>query len=120
CYFISATKEYQIGKRALGVAKSVANTPEIREAFELENPARVIQQIVQPIQEATDAEFIVVGNEEGIRYSHPDPDRLGEKMVGGDNDRALNKGESYIAKSTGSLAQSIRCTVRMYANHNTV
>ncbi|HLR69250.1 MAG TPA: sensor histidine kinase [Virgibacillus sp.] len=118
--FISATMEDQIGKRALGVAKSVANTPEIREAFELENPARVIQQIVQPIQEATDAEFIVVGNEEGIRYSHPDPDRLGEKMVGGDNDRALNKGESYISKSTGSLGRSIRGKVPIYDNHNNV
>src|SRR5699024_4994687 len=58
--------------------------------------------------------------EEGIRYSHPDPDRLGEKMVGGDNDRALNKGESYISKSTGSLGRSIRGKVPIYDNHNNV
>lgn len=101
--FISNTIEDQVGKRALSVAQSVANIPEISSAFELNHPASVIQEIVAPIQEETAAEFIVVGNKEGIRYSHPDPGRIGEKMIGGDNARALQEGEAYVSQSEDHL-----------------
>ncbi|WP_255259703.1 sensor histidine kinase [Lentibacillus sp. CBA3610] len=106
--FISNTIEDQVGKRALSVAQSIADTPQIKEAFQLENPSSVIQDIVEPIREEIDAEFIVVGNREGTRYSHPKPDRIGEKMIGGDNERALQDGEEYVSRSTGSLGLSIR------------
>src|SRR5690625_1590539 len=118
--FLSTTMEDQIGKRALSVARSVANMPEIRESFHLEDPASLIQEMVTPIQQDTGAEFIVVGNREGIRYSHPDPDRLGKKMVGGDNRRALVKEESYVSKRTGSLGLSIRGKAPIYDENNTV
>src|SRR5690625_3020988 len=85
--FIHNTLEDQIGERALRVAQSVANIPELQSAFVLENPASVIQEIVTPIQQETGAEFIVVGNKEGVRYAHPNENRIGKKMVGGDNDR---------------------------------
>ncbi|MGG4264052.1 ATP-binding protein [Peribacillus simplex] len=106
--FISDMAEDQIGKRALSLAHSVANIPEVKEAFALEDPSSVIQGIVQPIQQESGAEFIVVGNKEGIRYSHPNPDFIGKKMVGGDNDRALLLGESYKSKKEGTLGLSIR------------
>lgn len=105
---ISDTLEDQIGKRALNVAKSVSLIPEIRKAFEHDDPASIIQQIVEPIRLETGAEFIVVGNMDSIRYSHSIPDRLGQKMVGGDNDRALLNGESYVSKAVGSLGPSLR------------
>ncbi|MEK4299828.1 sensor histidine kinase [Oceanobacillus sp. FSL W8-0428] len=114
--FISNTIEDQVGKRALSVAKSVANIPEIRSAFELKDPASVIQETVAPILEETGAEFIVVGNQEGIRYSHPNSERIGEKMIGGDNTRALQNGEAYISQSEGSLGLSIRGKVPVRDN----
>jgi len=112
--FIHNTLEDQIGQRALRVAQSVANIPELQSAFQLENPASNIQEIVTPIQEDTEAEFIVVGNKEGIRYAHPNESQLGKKMVGEDNDRALLAGESYISKRVGSLGLSIRGKVPIY------
>lgn len=112
--FISDMVEDQIGNRALSVAKSVANIPEVREAFDLEEPASVIQNIVAPIQQDIDAEFIVVGNTESIRYSHPDPTAIGERMVGEDNDRALLQGESYVSTAEGSLGLSIRGKTPIY------
>lgn len=117
--FISKTMEEQIGKRALSVSQSVANMPEIQAAFELENPASVIQKVVLPIQQQTGAEFIVVGNTKGIRYSHPDPDKLGKKMVGGDNERALS-GESYTSKRVDSLGLSIRGKTPIYDKNGKV
>ena len=111
---ISDTIEDQAGKRALSIANAVAEIPELKDAFALEDPSAVIQDIVTPILEKTEAEFIVVGNLEGIRYSHPDPERIGGKMVGGDNERALRYGESYVSKKRGTLGLSIRGKVPVY------
>ncbi|MBN6206615.1 sensor histidine kinase [Ralstonia pickettii] len=114
--FISNTTKDQVGKRALSVAKTVATIPEIKAAFLLEDPAAVIQKIVMPIQEETEAEFIVVGNTESIRYAHPDAENIGKRMVGEDNDRALIQGESYISTATGSLGLSIRGKTPIYSD----
>ncbi len=105
---VSKTIENQIGKRALSVASSVAKMDDIIKAFELDDPTSKIQEIVSPIQQATHAQYIVVGNKDGIRYSHPVKERIGKKMVGGDNERALHYGESYITKQTDSLGPAIR------------
>ncbi|GAE36616.1 ATP-binding protein [Halalkalibacter akibai] len=113
-YFFSDTLETQLGERALSVATSVALIPELREAFALENPSDVIQPLVTPIKEATGAEFIVVGNASEIRYSHPLQEKIGQKMVGEDNQPALLHGESYVSKAFGSLGYSIRGKVPIF------
>lgn len=40
---------------------------------------------------AAKATYVVIGDKEGIRYTHPLADRIGKSMVGDDNDRALKK-----------------------------
>ena len=57
-----------------------------------------------------------MGNQQEIRYAHPTPDRIGEKMIGEDNERALRFGESYSSKSTGSLGNSLRAKAPVYLN----
>jgi len=114
-HFVTETLEAQMGERALSVAKSVAHIPELVEAFAGEDPIAIINPIIAPIKEATGAEFIVVGNTDEIRYAHPIPDRLGKKMVGGDNERALVYGESYVSKAVGSLGSSLRAKVPVYS-----
>lgn len=105
---VSDILEEQISKRALSVAKSVALMPQIRDAFAHHDPASIIQPIVEPMRLATGAEFIVIGNTETVRYSHPVPERIGQKMVGGDNDQALIDGEFYASKAIGTLGPSLR------------
>lgn len=96
------------GRLALELSKSISFMPTIIDAFESENPSRTIQPLAEKIRKETGAEFIVVGNREGIRYSHPLVSKLGEKMVGGDNDRAFLYGEYYISEAKGSLGLSMR------------
>jgi len=119
-YFMSDTIETDMGDRALNVAESVARIPALAEAFEHEDPASIINPIVAPILEATDAEFIVVGNTDEIRYAHPEDDQIGRRMVGGDNERALVHGESYVSKATGSLGSSLRAKVPVYLDERIV
>ncbi len=106
---ISSILEHQIGSRALKISQTVALIPEIREDLEHGNLEKSrIQDIAEKIRSEIGAQFIVVGDKEGRRYSHPVPERLGEFMVGGDNSKALEQGMSYISKATGTLGPSIR------------
>lgn len=97
----------EIGSKALSVAQSIANMPDIKESFQAEDPASTIQPIAESIRKQVGAEFIVIGNRNEIRYSHPNPNRLGQKMVGGDNGLVF-KGESVVSESTGTLGPSLR------------
>ncbi|MFH5182600.1 ATP-binding protein [Paenibacillus sp. TAB 01] len=106
-YVTTSVLEEQIGTRALKVAETMAVMPEIRQAFEEPNPSVVIQPIAEHIREKIDAEYIVVGNREGIRYSHPIPERIGKEMVGGDNGPVL-EGKSIISRAVGSMGPSLR------------
>lgn len=119
-YFISDTLETQLGKQALNIAESIALNPDIAEAFKEEDPAEVIQPLIAPIRQSIDAEFIVVGNKEEIRYSHPNPEQIGKKMVGEDNERALLHGESYVSEATGSLGRSLRAKVPIYSGEDII
>lgn len=96
------------GRMALELSQIVALMPTIIEAFETDNPSRTIQPVVEQIRKKTGAEFIVVGNAEGIRYSHPNTAKIGKRMIGGDSQRAIEKGESYISEARGSLGLSMR------------
>lgn len=99
--------KYEKGTKALAVAQSISNMPSIIDAFYTEDPAAIIQPIAEKIRKQVGAEFIVIGNRDEVRYSHPNPKRLGQKMVGGDNGRAF-KGEAVISESTGTLGPSLR------------
>ncbi|MCP1325782.1 sensor histidine kinase [Halomonas sp. 707D4] len=98
----------QMGERALAVAKSVAGMPSIIAAFETDDPARIIQPLAERVRQETGARYVVVGNAQSIRYSHPVAERLGERMVGGDNDQALIHGQSYVSRATGTLGTAMR------------
>ncbi|SDN79671.1 ATP-binding protein [Alkalicoccus daliensis] len=108
------------GQQALSAALSVASIPALRDAFEDENPAETIQPLADGIRKEIGAEFIVVGNRDEIRYSHPLPDRLGKPMVGEDNDRALIHGESYVSTAVGSLGPSIRGKTPVFSENGEI
>ncbi|HEX5563511.1 MAG TPA: sensor histidine kinase [Sporosarcina sp.] len=100
--------EKQIGIRALSIAKTTAARPDVRAAFEEDDPSRLLQPIAEAVRRQTGAEYVVIGNSEGIRYAHPVVERIGQKMVGDDNERALHLGESYVSKATGTLGPALR------------
>ncbi|MGG1674795.1 ATP-binding protein [Neobacillus sp. NRS-1170] len=107
-YMESKQIEENKGRMALEISKTVSFIPPIISAFETADPSKTIQPIAEKIRKETGAEFVVIGNKEGIRYSHPITSKIGKKMRGGDNERALNKGEYYVSKAKGSLGPSIR------------
>ena len=111
---ISEVLEEQIGKRALQVSRIVAQMPMVKHQIVKPRPEGKLQALAEQIREEVDAEFIVIGNRDGIRFSHPKTDRLGKKMVGGDNAPALERGESYVSRAVGTLGPSIRGKVPIF------
>lgn len=97
-----------VGTRALETAIGISVMPSVVEAMDDENPEDTIQPIAEYMREQVGAEFIVVGNIDGIRYSHPNPTKIGKAMVGGDNERALLNAEFYTSEAKGSLGPSLR------------
>ncbi|MGW0883499.1 SpoIIE family protein phosphatase [Streptomyces sp. NPDC002671] len=68
--------------RSLAVAETFANAPGTVAALRTPNPTAVLQPRTEAARKATGVDFIVVMNTDGIRYTHPNPDRIGKKFVG--------------------------------------
>jgi two-component system, CitB family, sensor histidine kinase CitS len=73
--FLSCMESKQIeenkGRLALEISKIVSFILNIINAFQTSNPTETIQPIAERIQKETGAEFVVIGNRDGKRYSHP-------------------------------------------------
>ncbi|AZS83256.1 GAF domain-containing protein [Streptomyces griseoviridis] len=68
--------------RSLAVAESFANAPGTLDALRAPDPTAVLQPRAEAARKATGVDFIVVMNTDGIRYTHPERDRIGKKFVG--------------------------------------
>lgn len=116
---VSSILEEYIGRNALNVSKTVSLTTVVHEGLKNKNSTQ-IQLYAESVRKATGARFVVVGDHEGRRYSHPVPERIGRLMVGGDNPRALERGEAYVSKAVGTLGPSMRGKVPIFANSGKV
>jgi two-component system, CitB family, sensor kinase len=104
--------DHEEGQQSLAIARSVASMPAVRAAFALPHPERVIDPIAERIRGRTHAAFIVVANRQGIRYSHPDRSKIGQK-ISTDPSVALS-GKEYVGVQTGTLGRSVRAKTPVY------
>ncbi|MFE0646600.1 SpoIIE family protein phosphatase [Streptomyces sp. NPDC058877] len=68
--------------RSVSVAQTFANSPGLQEMLNEPDPSAVLQPLAEKTRKAAGMDFIVVMDTQGIRYSHPQPDRIGERFVG--------------------------------------
>ena len=106
---VSAQIDEQYQQRALAIAYAVAATPDIVEAMDDPDPSKAIQPIAEAIRRSVGADFVVVANKDGIRYSHPNPANIG-KRVSTDPTTAL-AGDVYVGYQEGTLGRSLRAKV---------
>jgi two-component system CitB family sensor kinase len=100
-------REYE--RRALGIAHTVAATPEIAQAIAARDRSGVVQRRAEAIRRRTGVSAVVVTDERGIRYSHANPARIGQR-VSTDPSIAL-AGGTELAVQTGTLGRSARAKV---------
>lgn len=101
-------------ERMAGVALSIARLPAIVDAFETDEPSLTIQPIAEVIREASDLAYVVVTDAAGIRFSHPNPARIGES-VSTDPSIPLS-GQVWSGTETGTLGESYRVKVPVFVN----
>ncbi len=102
------------------VAAAVAQAPDVRDG--LADPATAdragIQQHVEDVRRATGVYFITVMDRDKVRWTHPDPSRIGQTFVG-NADAALAGGE-VVETYTGTLGPSVRAVLPVRGPDGTV
>jgi two-component system CitB family sensor kinase len=98
------------GERALAVARVVATDADVVEAFSTPDPPAIIDPLAEHFREASGAEFIVVANDKGIRFSHPNAQLIGTSLMNdpGENPQAVLSGKTFVGIQNGSLGPSMR------------
>ncbi|RSO05710.1 histidine kinase [Streptomyces sp. WAC 05379] len=99
----------EAGNRSLAVAQSFAKAPGMEEALSSPDPSTVLQPRAEAARKATGVDFIVVMTTDGIRYTHPNPDRIGKHFVGTIAPAAA--GGIVRETYTGTLGPSVRAVV---------
>jgi len=110
----------QIDRNMINIANSFASTYEVKEYLKgNENISlELLNDEIEKARLKTAVEFIVVMDMEGIRYSHPVKDKIGEKFIGGDEERVLNTGEEYVSTASGTLGVSVRAFAPIFDDNN--
>jgi GAF domain-containing protein/anti-sigma regulatory factor (Ser/Thr protein kinase) len=95
--------------RSLVVAESFANSPGIVAALHSPDPSAVLQPRAEAARERSGVDFIVVMTRDGIRYTHPVPDRIGKHFIG--TIAPAQAGGTVMETYEGTLGPSVRAVV---------
>ncbi|WP_086770822.1 ATP-binding protein [Streptomyces bobili] len=98
--------EEAASRQASAVARSVADSPSVREAIGTPDPTAELQPYALRIMRDTEVDFVTIMNPAGIRWTHPDEKQIGRHFIG-NIARAL-KGETFTETYTGTLGPSVR------------
>ena len=93
----------------LGVAHSLAATPDVVAALAAPDPSAVLQPLAERVRHDTRTDFVVVMPPDGIRYSHPNPAEIGRHFQGTIAPAAA--GGTVVETFTGTLGPSVRAVV---------
>lgn len=107
---ISDAFEKEFGARAIAIARSIAQFTEIQQHIGTDKGFEAIQPIAERIRLATDVDYIVIFDMQGVRYSHPSASKLGTILESSEDRQALSQHE-YISKAYGIQGFSIRAFV---------
>lgn len=111
---LSAQLDDEAMRRALAIAQSTAAQPGIAEDLRTTEPSAFgpVQSAAEEIRRATGAEYVVVLDRRGVRWSHPEADRIGE-VVSTDPGDAL-RGREVMEIDSGTLGRSARGKVPLF------
>ncbi|MGW3845753.1 ATP-binding protein [Streptomyces fagopyri] len=114
---LSAQFDDQAMRRALAIAQTTAAQPRIAEDLQTSLPSvnGPVQIAAERIRRASSAEYVVVMNTHGVRWSHKDITQIGG-VVSTDPSRAL-AGKDVMQIDSGTLGRSARGKVPLRDIH---
>ncbi|GAB2745426.1 SpoIIE family protein phosphatase [Streptomyces bullii] len=96
-------------RRSIAVAQTYAHSPGVLAALRAPEPSKVLQPLTDAGRKAAGVDFIVVMDTDGIRYTHPQPDRIGKRFVG--RIEPSLAGRVYTESVHGPLGHEVQATV---------
>lgn len=105
-------------KRVLAVAETLANDPFIIQTLQTSDPSPKLQAHTELIRSTTSVDFITIMNPQGIRYTHPNPEEIGNAYFGSIKEALA--GIPHIEDYTGTLGPSIRAVVPVIDANNSI
>jgi sensor histidine kinase regulating citrate/malate metabolism len=96
-------------ERVLSVAQALAASGEVRSALRRADPSADLQPLAEEVRRRSRLGFVVFMSPAGVRYSHPDPRRIGGRFVG--TIAPARAGRAFTETTTGTLGPSVRAVV---------
>ncbi|MGW2099804.1 ATP-binding protein [Streptomyces olivaceoviridis] len=118
---LSKQLDQEAMRRALAIAETVAQDPQIAEGVLTTPPTRngPVQKEAERIRRATHAEYIVVLDRNWVRWSHPTASEIGRHVSTSPTDALA--GQEVMEIDKGTLGRSARGKVPLYdADHRIV
>ncbi|MGW7300146.1 ATP-binding protein [Streptomyces sp. NPDC054829] len=104
--------EEAAGRQALAVARSIADSPSVRQAIRTDNPSSSLQPYAGHVQQDTGVDFVTIMNPRGIRWTHPNPQEIGQPFIG--HIAPALEGRSFTETYTGTLGPSVRAVTPIW------
>lgn len=108
-----AAVEDRAGNQSRSIAETIADSPLVREAVVGTDPTAVLQPYVEQVRADTDTSFITVMALDRTRFTHPDPDQIGQPFVG--TIAPALAGRAFTETYTGTLGPSVRTVAPIFA-----
>lgn len=99
-------------ERVLAVANSLAELDQVHDAVDRDDAEQELQPLAELIQQASGVDYVVISDADGIRITHPEPDRLG-LPVSTDPEGVL-AGDTFVGTEEGTLGRTLRAKVPVY------
>ena len=100
------------------VAASIADARNVRDALAVAEPSRELQPYAERVRRDTGVDFITIMSPAGIRYTHPNPSRIGGHFVG--NTAPALAGRTFTETFTGTLGPSVRTVAPVFDDRHRV
>ncbi|WP_424210717.1 ATP-binding protein [Streptomyces sp. BI20] len=93
-------------RQAGATARTVADSPSVRAALTAPDPSAALQPYAERVRIDAGVDFVTIMDTAGRRWTHPDPDRIGEPYLG--TIAPGLRGETHAETYTGTLGPSVR------------
>lgn len=100
----STALDEQYEERARVVAAAVADMPEVAMALPTADPTRQLQPLAVRVQHDTGAAYVVITDQDGLRYTHPNPALIGQHLE--EPVQVLDGHTPHVSIDNGSLGRS--------------
>lgn len=105
-------------RQVTAAAAAVAASPAVRGAVDGVDPAATLQPYAERVRHDTGVDFVTIMNPSGIRWTHPDPARIGEPFLG--HTGPALRGRTFSETYTGTLGPSVRAVAPVMAGDRAV